>query len=179
MIVISDTAPIIIFGKLSRLDLLKELYNEIYIPLEVWNELIYPITQKYEIFPKDLEYELEAKKSGWLIVKNPEKEENIEIALKLSQKLGIGEAYAIALSIDLSADMLIINDKEAMEEAANFGIKTLWITDVLLDAASKNLIKSYKKFQELLDSMVENGLWIDKDYLKQTLKDAKKIFDLQ
>lgn len=179
MIVISDTAPIIIFGRLSKLFLLKELYNEVYIPLEVWNELIYPLTQKVEILPKDLEYELEAKKSGWLIVKNPEKEENVEIALKLSQKLGIGEAYAIALSIDLSADILIINDKEAMEEATNYGIKTMWITDVLLEAASKNLIKSYKKFQELLDLMVENGLWIEKDYLNQILENAKKIFDLK
>jgi len=29
MIVISDTAPLIIFGKRSKLELLKELYNEI------------------------------------------------------------------------------------------------------------------------------------------------------
>lgn len=177
MIVISDTAPIIIFGKISRLFLLKELYTKVYIPLEVWNELIYPLSQNYEKIPKDLKYELEAKKSGWLIVKNPEKEDNVEIAFKLSHKLGIGEAYAIALSIDLSADILIINDKEAMKEAANYGIKTKWITDVLLDAASKNLIKSFKEFKELLNLTVENGLWIEKDYLNKTLEDAERIFN--
>ena len=85
MIVISDTAPIIFFGKINKLSLLKDLYYTIYLPTEVWEELIYPLTQYHQNIPEDIRLELEARAAGWLIVRNPEKEESIELALSLSQ----------------------------------------------------------------------------------------------
>jgi len=72
MIVISDTAPIIFFGKINKLHLLKDLYSTIYLPIEVWEELIYPVTQHLPNIPEDIRLELDAKEEGWLIVKNPE-----------------------------------------------------------------------------------------------------------
>ena len=103
MIIISNTSPIIYFARISKLSLLKEIYNTIYIPLAVWNELMTPLLLKKEKIPPDIKHEIAAKEAGWLIVKDPEKEENLEIALSLSTELGRGEAYAIALSVELSA----------------------------------------------------------------------------
>lgn len=175
MIVISDTAPIIFFGKVNKLSLLKDLYHTIYVPIEVWEELIYPLTQNVSDVPKDISLELEAKAAGWIIVKNPEKEESIELALKLSQELGLGESYAIALSNEIKADLLLINDRKARNIANSLGIKTKWTTEVLFDAILNKLILSIGEFEEILNSMIENGLWIEKDYYEKLIEKAKNL----
>jgi len=176
MIVISDTAPIISFGKINKLSLLKELYHTVYLPTEVWEELIYPLTQNHSNIPEDIRLELDAKAAGWLIVKNPEKEESIELALSLSQQLGLGESYAIALSSELSADLLLINDRKARDMAIELGINTKWTTEVLIDAVSKKLISSFDDFERILNAMIDNGLWIEKDFYAKLLEEAKKKF---
>lgn len=177
MIVVSDTAPLIFFGKINKFNIFKELYSEIYIPTEVWDELIYPITSNQDNIPIDVKLEIEAKESGWLIVKNPEKEENKEIALQLSANLGLGEAYAIALSKELNAEILLINDKQARNIAMEMGINTKWITDVLIDAVKENVIKSNLEFKEILLKLVEIGLWIKKHDYDDILLKAKEIFE--
>ncbi len=73
MIVISDTSPIIYLAKIEKLSILKDLYTRIYIPSEVWKDLIYPISQNKINIPTDIKFEIDAKESGWLIVKDPEK----------------------------------------------------------------------------------------------------------
>jgi predicted nucleic acid-binding protein len=42
MIVVSNSTPLIDFGKVSQLLFLKDLYQQIYIPEEVWKDLIRP-----------------------------------------------------------------------------------------------------------------------------------------
>ncbi len=80
LIVISNTSPLIYFGIIGKLSILKRLYSQIYIPTEVWNELIHPILKTDNGIPKGVNLGLVAKKAGWLIIKNPEDNEYIEIA---------------------------------------------------------------------------------------------------
>ena len=175
MIVVSNTAPIIYLASIEKLSVLKELYNKVYIPSEVWNELIRPLTLKQEV-PPDIPSEIKAREEGWLIVTDPEKEENIEIALELTQELGHGESYAIALSIELSADLLLINDRKAKEIAEKMKIKTKWIAEVLLDALEKRIIPHFKEFREILDGIIEKGLWITKEQYTKVIENANEYF---
>jgi len=175
LIVISDTSPIIYLAKIEKLSILKDLYTRIYIPSEVWKELIYPISQNKINIPTDIKFEIDAKESGWLIVKDPEKEEYHEMALNLSRELGRGEAYAIALSLELKADVLLINDKKAKEIAEKKGIKTRWNTEVLLDALEQKLIKNYSEFEKLLNRLIEVGFWIEKREYEKVILKAKNI----
>jgi len=162
MIVISDTSPLVFFAKIEKLTLLRDLYSSIIIPFAVWEELIYPLSKPNEKIPSDIKYEVKAKDEGWLVVKNPESYKYHEIALNLSKNLGRGEAYAIALSLELQADVLLIDDSEARKVAESKGIKTKWCTEVLLDALESNLIKNYQEFEALLNKMIEIGLWMEK-----------------
>ncbi|HEY0089977.1 MAG TPA: hypothetical protein VGB37_14095 [Candidatus Lokiarchaeia archaeon] len=121
MIVISNTSPIIFFAKIKKLTLIKNLYSKIYILTQVWEEITFPLSQSNKGNPIDLKYEIEAKEEGWLIIKDPEQGEYYEIALQLTQILGSGEAYAIDLCFELTADLLLINDKIAKEIAEKKG----------------------------------------------------------
>ena len=175
MIVISDTLPIIFFAKIKKLTLLKDLYSKIYIPTQVWEEITFPLSQSNKGSSIDLKYEIEAKEEGWLIVKDPEKSEYHEIALQLTQILGRGEAYAIALCLELTANLLLINDKIAKEIAEEKGIKTIWNIEILLNALEKGLIKTFNEFKNILDNLIEIGLWIEKRHYEDILLKAKRF----
>lgn len=176
MIVISNTAPIIYLAKIGKLSILRDLYSIIYIPSEVWNELMSPVFLKKKKISTDIKFEIEAKEAGWLIVKDPIKEDNLELALTLTRNLGRGEAYAIALSKELSADLLLINDKLAKEIAEKMGITTKWITEVLLEAAERKIIINFPNFKNLFELIIKNGLWIEKTQYKNIILKAKEIF---
>ena len=175
MLVISDTSPIIFFAKIEKLTLLKELYSKIFIPYAVWEELIYPLSKPDEEVPLDIKYEIKAKEEGWLIVRDPESKQYHEIALNLTKELGRGEAYAIALSLELKADVLLINDKIARTIAESKGIKTKWSTEILLEAFEKGILKSYQEFNELIDKMIDIGLWMEKTQYNELLEKAKEL----
>ncbi|TFF84950.1 MAG: hypothetical protein EU518_01945 [Promethearchaeota archaeon] len=67
--------------------------------------------------------------------------------------------------------------KELIYLATKMGINTKWTTEVLLDAILKNFINTFKEFKELLDTMIDNILWIEKDFYISSIKDVKRIFD--
>ena len=137
MIVISNTSPILYFGLAGKLTILKDLYSKIYIPNAVWEEI-----------PLNLRININDKKTDWLVIQNPEKEEFKELAFSLFSILGRGESYAI---------------------------KTKWITEVLLDAAKNKIIKKFQEFQKIFEIMIENGLWIKKEHYNKILLKAKEI----
>ncbi len=175
MIVISDTSPIIYFAKTGNISILKDLYSQVFIPNAVWEELTDPLSKPKKEIPIDIKYEVRAKEEGWLIIKDPQQEEYQEIALKLTRDLGRGEAYAIALYLELKADILLINDKMAREIAQSKGISTKWSTEILLDALENNILTSYNEFYNILNKMIELGLWMEKKYYNFILEKAKEL----
>jgi predicted nucleic acid-binding protein len=66
----------------------------------------------------------------WLIVQAPAE----PVVLRRSG-LGPGEAAAIALALELSADALLIDDRDARHEARDHGLIVLGTLRVLADAA--------------------------------------------
>lgn len=83
--VVSNTTPIISLLKLNRLDLLKDLYSQIYIPNAVYQEIEAGKTKGYY---KDLA------KISWVNIV----EINDEHAIKYFLDLDLGEAEAIVLA---------------------------------------------------------------------------------
>lgn len=51
MIVVSNSTPLIHLGKASKLHFLRELYQQIYIPQEVWKDLMKPIEEGWAEIP--------------------------------------------------------------------------------------------------------------------------------
>ena len=60
--------------------------------------------------------------------------------------------------------------------AIELGITTKWTTEVLIDAVSEKLISSFDDFEQILNAMIDNGLWIEKDFYVNLLEDVKKKF---
>lgn len=97
----------------------------------------------------------------------------------MTLELDIGEAYAIALSIELSADYLLINNQKGKDLAESMGIQTKWITEVLLESVEQKFISDFGEFREILDLMIENGLWIRKSIYESILLKVKTLLNIE
>lgn len=98
--VVSNTSPLINLAQIGMLDLLQKLYGEIYVPDAVWQEVV--------IQGKGQPGATELVRSDWV---RRQSVTNVQLVQALNQDLDAGEAEAIALAIELKADLLIIDER--------------------------------------------------------------------
>lgn len=146
---IINASPLIIFGKLNKISILKELYKKIEISNEVYQETVLKgigknspdaFILKWHIDNKDIEaLKLDAK--------------NLALANKIQNiyDIDIGEAETIALACQLNKKELIIDEKAAREAAKSFGIKPLGSLRVLLAAYQNDLIKKDEVYRLIIE----------------------------
>lgn len=138
MVVISDTSGISNLYQIGQLQLLTQLFQKIIIPVNVLRELndfhsndLIPELEKFHITPQNV-----INKTLVLSI--------------LSKGIHSGEAEAIALSIELHADILLIDEKEGKQVAQEFGVRTIGILGVVLLAKKERLIVEAKVLFDLL-----------------------------
>lgn len=150
---IVNASPLIIFGKLNRIGILKALYKTIEISSEVYQEVVLKGIEKNstEAFViKELIGNKEIK-----VVNLSKKFSALADKIKLVHSLDIGEAETIALALQLKNKEVIIDEISARESAKAFGIKPIGSLRVLLTAYKKDLINEeeiHDTIQEMEDS---------------------------
>lgn len=87
MIIISDASPLISLAIIGKLDIITSLYEEIYVPTAVYQEVVKP----NKPFAKELQTFLHGK------TKNVENRMAVDILLN---DIGAGEAEAIILALE-------------------------------------------------------------------------------
>lgn len=140
--VISDTSPITSLAAISRLNLLQQLYGSIIIPEAVYRELTgvgTPVPGTVEVQTLD-----------WIQMGRVA---NHTLVTELrSQQLDEGESEAIALAIELNAELLLIDERLGRIEANRRGLRITGLLGVLIEAKNKGLIPAVKP---VLDSVIE------------------------
>jgi predicted nucleic acid-binding protein len=90
MIVVADTSPINYLLLIKEIDILAKMYGKVVIPRAVNEELLRPVAP------------------DWLEIRTPVNAPDSSLT-----KLDPGERDAIMLAIELRADQLIVDDREA------------------------------------------------------------------
>lgn len=111
MTVVSDTSSISALIQIGLTELLQQLFSEITIPEPVFKEL-----QALEEFGHDVSW-LEV--TPWIKIIPASPGEDLSQRL---EELDEGEAHAIALSIELQADLLIIDERKGRRVAESLGL---------------------------------------------------------
>lgn len=141
MIVISDTSAITNLAAVQHLQLLPQLYTQVIIPEAVYRELT-------DINPP-VPGTLEVQDAPWLEVRQVINSQVIE-QLQGEARLDLGESEAIALAIELNADLLLIDERRGRAEANRLGLRITGLLGILVEAKRKNLIPAVKPLMDML-----------------------------
>lgn len=126
MTVVADTTPLCYLVLIGRESLIPLLYGRVVIPPAVAAEL------GHENTPGDVRAWL-AGEPDWLEVREPTKR------LGLDVDLDRGEREAVALAEELSADLLLVDDWDARQEARRRALPIAGTLRVLTDGAAAGL----------------------------------------
>ena len=148
--IICNTSPIINLSKINRLDLIEKLYQRIIIPGEVFNELIVKGHDKENI--PAIQALIDNNLIGIREVQSK------ALVRALEQDLDPGESSAIALAVEMNADLVILDERDARETAEIYNLKKTGFIGILMKAKQKGFIDSVKKY---LDQAIEKGFRID------------------
>ncbi|ODS42222.1 MAG: hypothetical protein MSIBF_02485 [Candidatus Altiarchaeales archaeon IMC4] len=153
--IVSDSTLLIALSRINRLDLLKEYFTEIYIPEEVYREVVE--------YGGDLFGAKEVKGAAWIKTGKVKDKLGVEI---LMRNLDRGEAEAIVLAKETNAEVLLIDDKEGREIAEGLGIKISGTIGVLLLAAEDDKLN----LKDSLDDLVASGFRLGKEEYNKLIK---------
>jgi len=136
MIVVSNTSPLIALSRIGRLDILKTLFGKITITPEVLSEVL----------PKDKNSDYEHIDNAINDFINVQSTTN---DYPFKRTIDKGERSVLNLAHELNADILIIDDRKARNEAVEMKIKAFlaYTTDILKQAENDKIITSYKEIQ--------------------------------
>jgi uncharacterized protein len=162
VIVVSDTSPLCNLAIIQHLWLLQAIYDVVIIPPVVADELANAIT--IPEVPNILTLE-------WIRVL-PLADNTMAEALQRDRRLDPGEAYAIALAIQLQASDLLIDERIGRREAVSLGVSIIGILGILRVAKQRGLIPAIKP---VLDQLVcQAGFRVSKVLYGQTLQDVNE-----
>jgi len=124
VIVVADASPLRYLILIEHAHVLRALYGRVLLPPAVVAEL------SHERTPDVVRTWLSSSSPEWLLVQAP-----LQALPALQRVLGAGEREAIALAEELSADALLMDDRNARREAENRNLVVLGILRLLADAA--------------------------------------------
>lgn len=155
-VIISDTSPLVCLHHLGLKDLLAELFGTVIIPSAVASELAESAAGPIEVglIP-------------WLVVQDPK---DIAPVTSRHPRLDDGEAAAIALAVELGANLLLIDETTGRAAAASWGLKTTGTIGVLLRGKANGRVV---ELRPLLDRLInELNFFISKNIYEVALRAA-------
>jgi predicted nucleic acid-binding protein len=127
-VVVSNTTPLIALAWLDQLDLLPALFGVIYIPAAVYDEL-------HSDPEKVGSVELSA--ASWLKALPVKNTLAVEM---LTNQLDLGESEAIVLAHELSAALLLMDERRGRRRAAESGLTVTGTLGILIEARKRGLV---------------------------------------
>ena len=155
MIVISDTSSISNLAAVNQLALLKQLYGTVLIPDAVHEELASSPALRGN---KPLDA------YNWIQVRSVNDSTLVNECLG---ELDIGESEAIALALEMEADLLLVDETDARRVAKRKGLKRTGILGVLTEAKSRGLVDEVRPIIYALKNQAD--FWLSESLCNEVL----------
>jgi predicted nucleic acid-binding protein len=152
-IIIADAVPLIAIAKTNQLQLLQQMFNQVWIPVSVENECLAKPG-------KDADRITIAIKDGWLVVKTAPKSQ-----LPVPNALGAGELDSIQLALQSpKTSLLIVDDRLARRQALIYKLNIIGTVRLLDIAEKQGIIPSA---EQIIQEMTDQGYRISPTLLQQ------------
>ena len=148
-VIISDTSCLIILTKIGEIDLLRQLYKTVTITQDISLEYGENLPEWFEVQQ----------------VKDYYRQQLLEM------QIDKGEASAIALALETSDNIVILDDWKARKVAERLGISVTGTLGVIIKAKNTGIIPSIKPY---LDKIRDTNFRISEELEQIALKEANE-----
>lgn len=162
MKVICNASPIINLSLIGKLDLIQSIFRRIIITQAVYDEI--SVLSEFDIGYIDLT------RLDWIEVKPVQNQPLLKL---LKTELDEGESETIALASAISADLVILDEKNGRKKAETLGLKITGILGLLVLAKERGLIEDVKPQMDKLINIA--GFWINPDLYEKILLLANEM----
>jgi uncharacterized protein len=154
VIVVSNASPLISLGAVGRLELVHQLFGEISIPQGVLDEV----------------RSVDLRTEDWVLIRNLEGD---FLRRALEAELDQGESEAIALAVELQADLLLMDERRGRQVASRLGLKVLGTLGILVEAKQRDLLSAVTPI--LHDLQARAGFRVSPALYQQVLKELGEM----
>lgn len=152
---VSNTSPLLYLYRIGGLEWLPKLFDEVWTPAAVKNELLAGRSKGYDV-PDPDDY-------SWLSVVDPQSTPSEWLALDL----GVGEIAAMALALENPDRVVLLDDMLARRTAQVAGLQVWGTLRILLEAKSNGLIEQVESY---VSKLSDSGMWISGEIKDRILK---------
>ena len=166
---ISNSGPMMSLAKLGSLDLLYDLYGQIYIPFAVYYEIV---VHGLDFGYPDAYYVKSAILKDHIAVINVSDGEMPDSISNLP--LDIGEKQSLYLAIRDKFDLILLDDFVAREEAKKLGLSIKGTLGVIIQAYREGYI-NLDMVEEIIQAIIaRDDIWISDELCFKVLYELKK-----
>ena len=156
--VIADAGPLIALSAVGQLELLRKLFQQVVVPVEVVDESLYQNRLGAALIREALD-------CGWLHASDGLLEHKLWSA---PPSLGKGEVAAIHLALGHPDSLLILDDRLARREALRLSLSIIGTVKVVVIAQQRELIGDAER---VVQQMSDNGYRVSLELLNRVKQD--------
>ncbi len=161
-VVICDTGPLLVLGKLNRLELLPQLYSNLKIPQVVYQEAVEKGEHKGS--PDAVTIRLFLQAYPEYLTQTP-----LNTDYRPEATLGAGEIAVLTLGQQLPYALLLLDDEAAREEARRLGLSARGSLGILAQAYRHHLL-SLAQVERMIHIIISRpDIWIAEKLCHQVL----------
>lgn len=158
------------FCRVGRLDLLKALFDKVYVTYEVREEVLRGLEEGYS-FLSPAAYEIRADPDAWLELKGFESDEEEDAFRKFTETLGYGEASCLALA-QARGWLILTDDLRARHLAQQLGLTFTGTLGILALLVKKGIL-DLPDGDRVLRHMIAEGYRSPYESLADLLEDSR------
>ncbi len=152
---VSNTSPLLYLYRLGKISWLEAIFEEVWVPETVLEELAEGQRQGYEV-PNPPSY-------AWVRVTNPRNMPSEWLATDL----GRGELGAMALGLEHPEFVVLLDDLLARRIAQAAGLEVWGTLRILLEAKTRGLIGEVKP---VVTDLRKAGMWLSQEIERRILR---------
>lgn len=162
--IVSNATPLIYLAKIGRINLLRKVFGEVFIPEEVKIEVV---DRGKQLGERDAYVIEKAIGDGWLKVLSVE---IMEVPIKLEP----GEVAVLSLAKRLGLREVLMDEVSARTVARLLGLIPRGTIFVLLKALEKKEV-DLNKFLEVLNELIRHGFRMKEEVYLEAVRKARQI----
>lgn len=163
--IVSNATPLIYLSKADRLHLLRDIFEETFVPDAVYREVVIQGKQReeYDAFRIDREI-----RDGWIRVRSVREIYNTGLSIHP------GEAEVISLARETGIKRILMDDIKARTAAETAGLSPRGALWLLLKAVKQHIL-DFDTFLVVLEDIVRSGFYLKEEVFLQAVHKAKML----